>query len=131
MDLNNPKKINKKFDTIIAGDIIEHLDNPKNFIKFCFEHLNTNGRFILTTPNAIGLQYIINPKWCIFEQVDCENHINSFTMPMLEYLLNRENFEILKKKHINTYWHWNPIRIISFIFKRIRPGLLIVGKKKN
>ena len=35
MNLDNPKKINKKFDTVIAGEIIEHLESPIQFINFC------------------------------------------------------------------------------------------------
>ena len=35
VNLNNPTKLGKTFDAIIAGEILEHVENPTKFIKFC------------------------------------------------------------------------------------------------
>ena len=43
--------LNKKFDTIIAGEIIEHLDNPGQFLCNMFRHLKPGGRLVVSTPN--------------------------------------------------------------------------------
>ena len=80
MDLNKPKDLNQKFDTIIAGEIIEHVDNPKQLVGFLYKHLNKKGRIILTTPNATGLQYILKPSWCVFYK-DYPGHRHTFTPP--------------------------------------------------
>ncbi len=124
LDLNKPWNIKKKFDTIIAGEIIEHLNNPEYFIKQCKNHLKKEGILILTTPNAVGLQYIRNPSWC----VDDSGHNFSFTMPMLEKLFKKNNFEIICKNYINAFWLNNPLQIIPQIFKRLKTDLIIVGK---
>lgn len=42
----------KKFDVIVANELIEHLKDPKQFLKDCLEKLNTNGIMIITTPNV-------------------------------------------------------------------------------
>jgi len=40
-----------KFDGIMASEIIEHLENPRNFARQCFKLLKPGGKLILSTPN--------------------------------------------------------------------------------
>jgi 2-polyprenyl-3-methyl-5-hydroxy-6-metoxy-1,4-benzoquinol methylase len=44
-----------RFDTIVAGDIIEHLSNPGKFLDRARDHLAPGGRLIITTPHAFCL----------------------------------------------------------------------------
>ena len=128
VDLNNPKDLNKKFDIIIAGEIIEHLENPTSFINYCFRHLKTSGRLILTTPNSIGIQYLRNEAWCVSGEYP---HINSFTIPMLCILLEQNGFRVQEKKKINAFWkNINPLQLIPFIIPKLKTDLLIVGEKE-
>jgi len=127
IDLNEPWPIKKKFDTIIAGEVIEHLIRPDDFIKHCIKHLNKKGILILTTPNAIGLQYIRNPSWCVKENL---GHNLSFTMPMLEKLFEKNNLKVIHKNYINAFWINNPLQIIPIIFKKLKPDMLIVGENQ-
>jgi len=45
------KKSKKKYDLIIALEVIEHLPNPLKFLQTCSRMLNKDGLIILTTPN--------------------------------------------------------------------------------
>lgn len=45
----------QKFDVIIAGELIEHLDNPGLFLESCKDLIEENGILVLTTPNAFRL----------------------------------------------------------------------------
>ncbi|CAG1023174.1 hypothetical protein MTYM_02247 [Methylococcales bacterium] len=40
------------FDVIVAGDVIEHVENQGHFLRNIWRHLNDDGKLILTTPNA-------------------------------------------------------------------------------
>src|SRR5712692_10311585 len=40
----------ERFDTIVAGEIIEHLANPGAFLARARDHLAEGGRIVLTTP---------------------------------------------------------------------------------
>jgi len=58
-----------KFNTIIAGEIIEHVNNPGNFLQNAFKHLEVGGQLIITTPQPFALLYILYavykfPKTC-------------------------------------------------------------------
>jgi cyclopropane fatty-acyl-phospholipid synthase-like methyltransferase len=126
IDLDRPKKINRKFDCIIAGEIIEHLESPIVFVRYCKSLLKKGGRIILTTPNATGLQYLLNPNWCVVYP-DYRGHSQAFTLGMLRRLLEDEGFNVKFEDYINAFWKKNPIRFVSFIFKRLRPDLIIVA----
>ncbi|WP_372987687.1 methyltransferase domain-containing protein [Marinobacter sp.] len=39
------------FDVIMAGELIEHLEDPISFLDECFKALKPGGRLILSTPN--------------------------------------------------------------------------------
>lgn len=53
------KDIITKFDIIIAKDVIEHIDDDKDFISNCYNRLKFNGLLILQTQNSFSLNYLI------------------------------------------------------------------------
>ena len=56
-DIENPDvSLDKKYDVIVAGELIEHLSKPGIFLENCKKFLKEKGRLIITTPNA----------WCYF-----------------------------------------------------------------
>ena len=55
-------QFNKKFDVIIAGDVLEHVENQGLFLKNIHNHLKNDGLFIMTTPNAKWVTAIFKPN---------------------------------------------------------------------
>ena len=43
------------FDSIIAGELIEHLEQPIDFLRKCHESLKKKGNIVLSTPNPNSL----------------------------------------------------------------------------
>ena len=43
--------LGEKFDVIVAGDIIEHVDNVSGFFLSCARHLKSSGVLLITTDN--------------------------------------------------------------------------------
>ena len=61
--------LNVKFDTIVAGELIEHLSNPGLFFGRSREHLKPGGRLVISTPYAFALlnglyAFLKYPKTC-------------------------------------------------------------------
>src|ERR1700687_4178518 len=43
------------FDTILAGELIEHLQNPGQFLEGCERALKPGGRVVISTPNVFSV----------------------------------------------------------------------------
>jgi 2-polyprenyl-3-methyl-5-hydroxy-6-metoxy-1,4-benzoquinol methylase len=52
--------LGRKFDVIVAGDIVEHLNNQEGFLKSSLRHLNEGGMIIVSTPNPWFWKLIVN-----------------------------------------------------------------------
>lgn len=75
---------NIRFDYIIFGDVLEHLRDPENVVKYCKQHLlKKDGRFLASIPNLMHysvLQRLINgyftyTDWGLLDKT----HIHFFT----------------------------------------------------
>lgn len=54
-DAENLELAQRSFDTIVAGELIEHLANPGRFLAGCLRHLKPGGTVILSTPNVFSV----------------------------------------------------------------------------
>jgi 2-polyprenyl-3-methyl-5-hydroxy-6-metoxy-1,4-benzoquinol methylase len=64
--------LNRKFDVIVAGDVIEHLEDLSGFLESCKRHLLADGFIAVSTPNpwywknflkaALATEINVNPE---------------------------------------------------------------------
>jgi 2-polyprenyl-3-methyl-5-hydroxy-6-metoxy-1,4-benzoquinol methylase len=57
-DATSDEYLGEKFDAVVLGDVIEHVENPVNLIRFALRHLNDNGEIIVKTPNPYYIDNI-------------------------------------------------------------------------
>jgi 2-polyprenyl-3-methyl-5-hydroxy-6-metoxy-1,4-benzoquinol methylase len=50
-------ELGRRFDTIVAGELIEHLSRPGAFLAKAKQHLAPGGRIVVSTPNPFSLLY--------------------------------------------------------------------------
>ncbi len=83
------------FDFIHFSHLIEHLNDPVNFLGQIHHLLKKNGHAVLTTPNSGGLfSRIYNENWrCIVN-----DHLFLFNLHNLKLLLEKKGFRILNIK---------------------------------
>lgn len=113
--------LKEKFDTIVAGEIIEHLSNPGLFLQKAMGHLNPGGRIVLTTPYPFSLSNLIYaflkyPKTCPNSQ-----HTLWFCPKTIIELVKRFNFEVVHFELIADYPDKNSsfkYRILVWFIKR-------------
>jgi 2-polyprenyl-3-methyl-5-hydroxy-6-metoxy-1,4-benzoquinol methylase len=90
--------LGKRFDTIVAGEIIEHLENPGKFLRNMHRHLNLGGTLIISTPNP----FYAGSAWKIWrygEPAVHEEHMGWQDPTTLGQLLKRTGFIVF-----DGYW---------------------------
>ncbi len=100
------------FDVVLAGDIIEHIDNPGKMLDGIRRFFGPETELVLTTPNAFGL--LGNIRYALGRFEEGREHVLSFNPTNLEQLLNRYSFSVTKMD--TCYQHWvddehNPISL--------------------
>ena len=51
--------LDRKFDIIVAGDLIEHLEDFAGFLESCKAHLRPGGSLLISTPNPWYWRFIV------------------------------------------------------------------------
>ena len=85
--------LGRRFDCIVAGELIEHLSNQGLFLRTMKRHLVENGALIITTPNAFSIVSF----WCILRKNTVKVHAENtcwYDPITIEQLLRRHSFEI-------------------------------------
>ncbi|OHD13518.1 MAG: hypothetical protein A2086_12725 [Spirochaetes bacterium GWD1_27_9] len=120
------------FDFIHFSHLIEHLNNPTDFIKFIYKLTKPNGFVMITTPNSSGLfsKYYEENWRCIVD-----DHLFLFNKKNLKKLFTDNNFEIIgiktwgsipagKSKLLKKIFDWFVKKVgvgdvVCFLLKRI------------
>ena len=80
------------FDVILAGDLIEHLNNPGIVLRQLLHLVSETTSLVMSTPNSFGLPHFI--RYARGQAVDGNDHVLSFNIFTLRNLLSRHGFEI-------------------------------------
>ena len=127
-------RLEKEFDVITAGEVIEHLSNLGLFLENMHHHLNSEGVLIITTPNAFAFRYQI--RHLLFGKViPNPQHTFYFDFFTLKEICERHSFKIESW----YYFYDNPhkdikyylMRIIMLFRKSYAPRIMFILKKAS
>lgn len=102
LDLNSSwaGKIQKKYDVVFAGEVIEHLFETDSFLQNARNVLKDDGVLILSTPNlaSLGRRILLllgkNPVIEFNTKEGHAGHVRYFVYDTLKYVLEDNGFEI-------------------------------------
>lgn len=94
------------FDNIIAGEFIEHIENPYEFVRSLKPLLAKNGRLIISTPNPLSFPVILCEAFRNKKYFYTEDHKYYFTPRWVERILESCGFKVIKVKGVGI---WNPL----------------------
>lgn len=92
--------LKKKFDVIIASELIEHVDNQGLFLNMVKKHLKKGGVFIVSTPNCTSISNFL--EVLLFGTIILFNEDHKFwhNYSSLKLLLKKYNFNIFEGYYI-------------------------------
>lgn len=123
-DLNKDFPLrNDLFDLVVAVEIIEHLENPRHFLREIKRVLKPNGELIITTPNITHwkarLKFLLTGiNWC-FRDIDYieSGHITPVKLKDFENICKELNLKIEEVTYNNSNKNINGIIMILKIRK--------------
>jgi 2-polyprenyl-3-methyl-5-hydroxy-6-metoxy-1,4-benzoquinol methylase len=122
--------VKHKFDLIVAGHLIEHLDNMGIFLKNCKKHLKKNGKVILVVPNAFFIKRFIE---IIFrDQVYCNPDHTMWQDPRtINSFLKKNNWKINRITWINDLKWYRIVGIPMRLRKYFHFEFIVIAQPIN
>ncbi|NNE64931.1 MAG: class I SAM-dependent methyltransferase [Pyrinomonadaceae bacterium] len=136
-------ELDKQFDLVIAGEMIEHLNNPGLFLEGIKKFLKPEGELLITTINAYCavrfLQYGLRGKGGSIEPVH-PDHVAYYSFRTLSLLLDRHGYlideflfyDIGIDHRPHNPWYINFANDVSVkISKQLADGIIAFAKLKD
>ncbi len=86
--------LEKVFDVVVAGDLLEHLSRPGSMLEGVKRFLKPGGRLIISTNNAFGIHYHLR-RWT-GTYAEHPEHVCFYSPETLVNLLQRHGYSVLK-----------------------------------
>jgi SAM-dependent methyltransferase len=105
------------FSGITMFHVLEHLYDPRSYLRTAHELLRPGGRLIVQVPNAACWQFrVLGPAW---NGVDVPRHLFDFRDRDVERLLEGCGFEVLRRKYFSL--RDNPAGLASSVAPSLDP----------
>jgi 2-polyprenyl-3-methyl-5-hydroxy-6-metoxy-1,4-benzoquinol methylase len=129
------------FDVVCAVEIIEHLENPRHFLRECQRTLKPGGVMVVTTPNVLNVASLLTLLFqgCLvyFSQKEyrSNHHITPIRLQDFENIcaeigltLTHADYNV-GKLPIPKLRHWMPLREKVFRNRWLGESLLVWARK--
>jgi cyclopropane fatty-acyl-phospholipid synthase-like methyltransferase len=114
--------LGKRFDTVVAGEVIEHLGNPSGLFASAIDHLKPGGRLIVTTPFPFGLMHYLYAMFRFPQTCSNPQHVGWFCPTTLEELTRRMGLKVEHWKLIED-WPAAPPSLWYQILRKVTRAL--------
>src|SRR3990167_6641591 len=115
----------KKFDTVFAGELIEHLPNPGLFLQKAKNALKKKGVIVLSTPNTYAINKIIRViQYRTNNPPENPDHTMYFTPENIKTLADKCGLKVIKI----DYSHF-PFTEDSLLIKLNKIACRVFGEK--
>jgi 2-polyprenyl-3-methyl-5-hydroxy-6-metoxy-1,4-benzoquinol methylase len=116
--------LTQKFDIIVGGEVLEHLDLPGMFMKNCAAMLDPGGLLAITVPNPWYINAMFKSCFKRYTFVDSADHVAWYDASTLFELGQRNGFRLERFIGITVT---NPKRLRARLFFNARPFLTRAG----
>jgi SAM-dependent methyltransferase len=108
---------NQSFGVVTMFHLLEHVEQPRDFLAAAHRILKPGGRLIVQVPNAASWQaLLLGEAWNGF---DVPRHLWNFRAGDLDRLLESAGFQILRRKDFS--WRDNPAGLATSLAPALDP----------
>lgn len=129
-NLNDKIMRNKKYDFVIANQVLEHIENPQKFVDSMNKVMRNGAYAVISVPYINGLvPKILRTKWY---GLGHGQHLNFFSEKSINMILKKSGFEIKEIKiDIVDYSHPSFPKIVDFIANFLSKIIVFTGLGDN
>jgi ubiquinone/menaquinone biosynthesis C-methylase UbiE len=140
LNINRLPYQEKSFDVVTATEVIEHLENPRLFLRDIMRVLKPGGLCILSTPNILNLNSRLRYLWFGFPRLfgplpikdrkaeSCFGHITPFSYFYLYHALRESKFKNIRVD-VDKYQHFGAYKLFALYLPIKLYGMLIKNKE--
>jgi SAM-dependent methyltransferase len=114
----------QKFDVIIGGEVLEHLESPGMFMENCAAMLHSGGKLVITVPNPWYVNAILKNVFRGSTFVESADHVAWYDASTLYELGQRHGLELKCYRGIGVS---NPKSLRARVFFGLRRLLIGFG----
>jgi 2-polyprenyl-3-methyl-5-hydroxy-6-metoxy-1,4-benzoquinol methylase len=98
VDATSDLDLGERFERVVLGDVLEHVDSPVALLRFARRHLADGGLVLCTTPNPFFINYVIEGlrRGSFIPNAE---HVGWITPTMALELAHRADLQL------HEYWH--------------------------
>lgn len=118
----------RRFDTIVAAELIEHLEEPYAFLRATRDALRPGGLLILSTPNPIAFPTLLMEATRSKRWFYTEDHTYYFTARWVERMLTRTGYVV---ERIQPVGIWLPFGYLPVSPIWLSYQLIYLARKRD
>lgn len=118
----------QRFDTVIAAELIEHLEVPYAFLRETHRALNDDGLLILSTPNPIAFPTLLMEMTRSKRWFYTQDHTFYFTARWVERMLTTTGFTLERIRPVGI---WLPIGFVPYSPIWLSYQLIYLARKQT
>ena len=125
--------LGEKFDTIVLGDLIEHVHDISGLFETFTKHLNLDGEVLITTPNPFFINHFISIL--LTNQIGVnKEHVFWFDPKVISELADRFSFDIIHVEWLkdSDFIRWSDVNkksyksILFYVFFKLLSPLRMI-----
>ena len=138
LNLEFSQTFNEQFDAVVATELVEHIENVRNFYRQCKQMLKPGGYLVMTTPNtenALSLAYQMrfgHHLWFSNQDYEEAGHINPITSWHFKAMAREANLAV---DYLGSFGDimrrvkgWPKMKLLTYIIRFFSKGRLQQGE---